>query len=337
MIFDNLSACPVSGSKNWRILVPNSRLQNEALLRDEFVSTRLPGNVLSRENKHQRAFTVPNEGVVLENRDSGLLRRTGLSKTIEELFTEEHYEEAALQALFERFLIAFRRRVAPYQNEFPKGCQIAEIGSYSGGFLAVCKELGWNAYGVEIGEPQSRFIQKKGFNVYHAAAEGFDYGETCLDGVFIWNCFEQISQPDLLLKKINRALRERGTLIIRTPNALLYRLCQASFHISNRFKEKTDSNHLLVNVLAYSHLLAFPYQFGYSPRLLNELLNKCGFDVKKVRPIGLNVLPRFELAKRWRHEQFAMVTALARIGRLFSSESPYVTISPWFELIALKR
>ncbi|MGH9618672.1 MAG: class I SAM-dependent methyltransferase [Bryobacteraceae bacterium] len=75
------------------------------------------------------------------------------------------------------------------------GARVAEIGSHYGAFLQTAKDWCWRAEGVDIGKDTSRFARWKGFRVHTREIRdcGFDSGS--FDGVFIWNCFDQIADP----------------------------------------------------------------------------------------------------------------------------------------------
>src|SRR2546428_3619606 len=84
---------------------------------------------------------------------------------------------------------------------------------------------------------------------YPTRAEPFEecrFDTNSFDGVFIWNCFEQIADPKRLLNETRRVLQPDGVLVIRTPNADFYR--------------STDSFVLL----GHANLLGFPHLYGYT-------------------------------------------------------------------------
>jgi SAM-dependent methyltransferase len=326
--------CPVTGGVDWRLLVSQKQLEKERRIRQLFLKKRLRPSLYEREIKHQEEFTIPAQGGIYESRDSGILARGGLLESAADLFSNEQYHPDTLDALHSRFTKAFERRLRAYRELLPSQASVAEIGSYTGGFLAACAALNWNAYGVDISPLLTDFAKSKGLTSFCSAGETFDYGENVLDAVFIWNCFEQITDPNPLLAKLSKALKRGGFLVIRTPNALLYRFCQEVFRTISRFKQDIDSEHHLIQALAYSHLLTFPYHIGYTPATITALLTNAGFIVRRLKPISITTLPRREIDSQWRHEQFAFVHTLSQVGKTFSRNNFDSTMSPWLEITA---
>src|ERR1039458_5183123 len=125
--FENLPVtliCPVSGKRDWRLLVSTDHLRKETLLRKKFLVNRLPPKVLHRELKHQHEFSIPAQGAIFENSHSGVLVRVGLPGDIQAIFRQESYSRDLLESLFQRFLRSFRRRIQPYQCYLNPGSRV---------------------------------------------------------------------------------------------------------------------------------------------------------------------------------------------------------------------
>src|SRR5437762_2357839 len=94
------------------------------------------------------------------------------------------------------------------------------------------------------------------------------------DGVFIWNCFEQIPNPRPTLAEYHRILRRDGVLNVRTPNGLFYELCESVLAEQDL---RSSAAKFLKNAMGYNNLLGFPYMYGYSVNTLERLIKECGF------------------------------------------------------------
>ena len=66
--------------------------------------------------------------------------------------------------------------------------------------MSAATEWGWRASGIDIGPDTSRFTNAMGFDTRTA----FEFGSRSIDALFIWNCFEQLPDPE-------RARREFAT------------------------------------------------------------------------------------------------------------------------------
>jgi SAM-dependent methyltransferase len=151
------------------------------------------------------------------------------------------------------------------------GARVVEIGSYAGGFLRAATDWGWQVTGVDIGRDTARFTASLGFET------SFDFRATSIDGLFIWNCFEQIADPRTLLGTAHGALREYGLLVVRVPDADLY------LHWRDR------------HLLAANGLLGWPHRFGYGVTALRRMAEEHGFELVRVlRRPALPPLPAEE-------------------------------------------
>jgi len=174
------------------------------------------------------------------------------------VFREDRYSPAFLRALHDAHAAAFRAKRGDYRPLLAPRARVVEIGSYAGGFLRAASEWGWLATGVDIGGDTSRFTAALGFDM----REDFAFDE--VDAVFIWNCFEQLTEPRRTLAAAHRALRDGGLLVLRVPDADLY-------------VERRD-----LRVLARNGLLGWPHRFGFGAAALRRLAAEHGFALQRV-------------------------------------------------------
>ena len=150
-----------------------------------------------------------------------------------------------------------------------------EVGSYVGAFLAAARESRWSFEGLDINPAVNAFTRSLGFAVHDGDLESFRPDRT-FDAVAIWNTFDQLPDPASVVRNARRLLAPGGLLAIRVPNGACYR----------RWRPETRRGglraSLAVAVLAQNNLLTFPYRFGFSPRSLALLLEREGFQVRRV-------------------------------------------------------
>jgi len=203
----------------------------------------------------------------------------------DDAFRDDRYAAAVLRELHAAHAYAFRAKARDYQALLPAGAPVIEIGSYAGGFLRAATEWGWRPTGVDIGRDTWRFTASLGFDMSPGPSKP-------ADAVFIWNCFEQISDPHAILAGARAALGDGGVLVIRVPDAELYARCRD------------------LRVLSRSGLLGWPHRFGYGVAALRSLAARHGFVVERALRRGpLPPLP--DVPGGWLEVVFRKVAASA--------------------------
>lgn len=227
----------------------------ELAMRDAFFARRLEGDC-------SRDLTVVLLGTpadILQCEACGILVRDDAPD--EDAFRDDRYDTAALESLHAIHAAAFReKKMLLLRPE----ARVVEIGSYVGGFLAAARQWGWNAVGVDIGRDPSRFTRTLGFDVRSIPIEECGFNRESFDGVFIWNCFEQLPNPRVTLAEARRILRRFGILVIRVPDAAFYARCRS------------------LAALAYNGLLGWPHRFGFTAAALRRLAAEHDLALQRV-------------------------------------------------------
>jgi hypothetical protein len=223
----------------------------------------------------------------------------------------------------------FAKKENPYRLLLPEGAYVLEIGSHYGAFLQVAREWGWIAEGVDPGKDTSRFAASKGFTVRNVAAEDAALPDATFSGVFIWNCFEQIEQPQKPLAVCRRALRSGGLLTVRTPNGKFYSLCQQLLHDDSTGTAEKD---FLLRVMGYNNLLGFPYLYGYSSETLTRLISASGFRYEGALNSELLTFPLPEDPDWVRQEERDINKGVRLLTNSVLADGSGRLIGPWIEL-----
>jgi SAM-dependent methyltransferase len=204
----------------------------------------------------------------------------------DDVFREDRYCAAVLRALHELHSAAFRAKRSDYRALLPRGARVVEIGSYAGGFLRAASEWGWRGAGVDIGADTARFTASLGFEM------SFDFASRTVDGVFVWNCFEQLADPRALLAAARDALRDDGVLVLRVPDVDVY-------------VRRRD-----LRVLAANGFLGWPHRHGFGVAALRRMAAEHGFALCRVlRRAPLPPLPATH--RGWLELTFRKSSALA--------------------------
>ncbi len=272
--------CPVCLGPTFRLSVRAGEIARQVRARERFVEARLAaGEAVLADRVH----FVQKEIVDLHSCAAcGTLRRDTAAEGIPRRYAEDRYAPADMERMLASYIEEYRRREPRYRPLLPPGAEVLEIGSYVGGFLHAARDWSWNALGVDIGADVSLFANSRGLRTINLPLEACAFARASFDAVFVWNCFEQVPDPDSLLAEAARILRPRGPLVIRTPNAAFYTLCTALLAFAQ------DGQNRFIRALEHHNLLGFPFLYGYRPAALDKLIARHGFArAGAVRPNGI--------------------------------------------------
>jgi SAM-dependent methyltransferase len=293
------------------------------------VKQRLRAPADSSELKDLTDFFHAENADILECGTCGLLVRNELEPPPARQYAEDEYDPEVMDRLYPRYVGTFRKKENPYRLLLPEGAYVLEIGSHYGAFLQVAREWGWIAEGVDPGKDTSRFAASKGFTVRNVAAEDAALPDATFSGVFIWNCFEQIEQPQKPLAVCRRALRSGGLLTVRTPNGKFYSLCQQLLHDDSTGTAEKD---FLLRVMGYNNLPGFPYLYGYSSETLTRLISASGFRYEGALNSELLTFPLPEDPDWVRQEERDINKGVRLLTNSVLADGSGRLIGPWIEL-----
>lgn len=94
-----------------------------------------------------------------------------------------------------------------------------DVGCATGALLGKLRDRGWEVAGVELCEPSAKYArEKRALDVRSTALEDAGFPDSCFDLVHASHLIEHLNDPRSFVKEARRVLRERGTLLIATPN-----------------------------------------------------------------------------------------------------------------------
>ncbi len=289
-------ACPHCQKSDYATLVGESRVELEILLRRCFVDERAGRFLKPGERKDLTDFVHGAAAPILECQHCGVLVRDETARVGS--YASDAYDRAAMETLFDRYAAAFRTKEVPYRAMLWPGAEVLEVGPHLGGFLAVARQWSWKPIGADVDREVVSFLENKGFDVLHGEASRIDWGGRTFDGIFIWNCFEQIPDGADLLARLRSLLRPRGLLVLRVPNGSFYRSAERLLAA----RGDSEVNQWVLRSLGYNNLLAFPHLFGYTSRALTRMAARHGFEHVGTLDSRVLTLPFPELAESVRDE-----------------------------------
>jgi SAM-dependent methyltransferase len=322
-----MSDCRVCGSRRFSILVSSSRLQEECRIRERFVQERLTRPASPEELKDLTQFFHQQPADLLACGDCGLLVRDEHAAS-PHTYSEDEYDPSLMERIYPRYLKAFRAKEKPYRELLPCGARVLEIGSHYGAFLETARDWGWQAEGVDVGKDTSRFAQSKGFKVHGGEIGDCRFAEGSFDGVFIWNCFDQIEDPKPTLTECRRVVKSGGVLVVRTPSGVFYALCEKLLLSGDL---PPESEKFLIEAMGYNNLLGFPYQYGHGRPTLERLIQAFGFRIEGMLNSELLTLPLPDQPAWVAQEERTINSEVRMLAGSVLAQGGTLT-GPWIEL-----
>lgn len=315
--------CPACGTADLDLLVSCDAVAEEMELRKKFFASRIDGYVEPAQRKDSIDVAQNDPADIRICRPCGVLVRSGRRAN----FRSDRYAPHVMERMLRIDIDAYRHREPRIRPLLPERANVAEIGSYVGGFLHVAANWEWTATGIDLGGDTSRFARSHGYPTRTETLEQCAFDDATFDGIFVWNTFEQIDDPAALLREARRVIRPGGVLVIRTPNALVYAICEALLDLAR--PRSLDDHDPLVLALGQSNLLGFPHLFGFTADSLDRFVTPFGFAlVEQVSDRHIAHETRFTAAARREAER--VDEAFTRIEKMMR---PGAVAGPWFEAV----
>lgn len=118
--------------------------------------------------------------------------------------------------------------------------QLLDIGCGFGTFVLVCRQHGYQAWGLDVAEYELRFATQRTVLeavdgsaekiFYQASASILPFPDQCFDIVTLWNLLEHVPDYRKVLDEVDRVLKPGGWLFGMAPNYLALRE-EAHYHV----------------------------------------------------------------------------------------------------------
>jgi 2-polyprenyl-3-methyl-5-hydroxy-6-metoxy-1,4-benzoquinol methylase len=157
------------------------------------------------------------------------------------------------------------------------------------------KTCGWEVEGVDFDPKAIEKAQEKGLTVYTGDLRDIAYAQDTFDAITLNHVIEHLFNPIEILTECKRILRPGGQLVVVTPNI-------------NSWGQRRFKRH-------WRGLEPPRHLFLFSPRTLDTIANKVGFDVQQVfstvrntyifaeslrlEKLSQNAKPSSFVAKKW--------------------------------------
>ncbi len=324
-----MPVCPVCAGTSFVVTASPEQLNEECRIRESFVKERLKRRADPEELKDLTEFFHNERADLLECQTCTLFLRHAHEAPPAEEYSKDAYDAELMERLYPRYVQAFRAKENDYRGLLRPDANVLEVGSHYGAFLQTAAEWGWHAEGVDVGKDTSRFAKSKGFTVHVSALDQVSFSSDAFDGMFIWNCFEQIEKPQPTLDAARRMLKPGGLLVVRTPNGLFYSLCRKLLEDPGLYD---GAKTFLLDVLGYNNLLGFPYLYGHNRATLEQLIEPFGFRFSRILNSELLTLPLPQTSRWVDQEERTINTEMRLLANSIIADTAGTAIGPWIEV-----
>ena len=330
--------CVVCGTETYEIICPASEVKVHHNYLRRFHMRRLHGGRPSKSDLTDRVEFTQNYAthIVACTACGFVFRNPRPSRdAVTQTYAKDHYGHDHLATAFAGQLPLSRLKAQTFQTWLPRRpcTRIVEVGSFAGSFLAVGQERGWSMLGIDPGQEVTAFCKERGLPVYRGSLDDAGLQPQSVDGVAIWNTFDQLPDPDAILETVQCILRPDGVLVVRVPNGAFFRVAEEWIGQLPRL-----FSGWLLAAMAWNNLLAFPYLHGYSVASLDRLIGRHGMQRVAVYPDTLMYLADGQ-TKAWAAWEEQAIKFSCRL--LWSLERARTGDSlcspPWFDAYYRKR
>jgi SAM-dependent methyltransferase len=136
------------------------------------------------------------------------------------LYSGEYFEREYPAETGEAQTRLAHRRLARIETETGVG-SLLDVGCGTGRFLAVARERGWKAAGLDVSPAAARLAAAASRVPVHAGdlAGPLPPGQESVDVVTMWDILEHLADPVAALAQLPRWLTPGGLLVVQTQNA----------------------------------------------------------------------------------------------------------------------
>jgi 2-polyprenyl-3-methyl-5-hydroxy-6-metoxy-1,4-benzoquinol methylase len=306
-----IGSCPVCKTNDFREIASSEEIRRQVEELWVFHTRRLKPGAPVQQLFDRAVFSQAPPVHIVQCAECGTVSRNPRESqtSIVDLYASEEPPESALEDLFSEQTDFYAPRVRTLERLLGRKGSVLEVGSYLGAFLNAAQKRGWKATGVDVNQRANAFARERGANVLQGTIDDVPEDHR-YDVVALWNCLDQLPEPESALLHARALIHEGGIVAARVPNGAFYATL-----IRPRFRRM---------LLAQNNLLAFPYRNGFTPSSLRTLLSGTGFEV--VRMCGDTLVATAGAwTRQWAAAEERIVKAATRL-LLPTAHSPWIEV-----------
>lgn len=173
------------------------------------------------------------------------------------LYVEEH---DGRKLTFERHIKQLERLIGS-----PDGRSLLDVGCYTGVFVEIAAQRGWDSWGVEPSQWAVNHSAQRGLHIIQGTLDSPNLNDRIFDVITMWDVIEHVPDPCATLQQAQRLLNPGGVVVIHTID------------IESVFARILGSN--------WPWLMEM-HIYYFSQGTMRAMLEKCGFTVIKSHPQG---------------------------------------------------
>jgi SAM-dependent methyltransferase len=321
--------CRLCASSRSRIVCSTDDLDGQRRFLEEFHRRRWAKHTVATATD-RLSLTQSSSTAIVACLDCGLLYHNPRPNAVGEAYATEHYDGTYLWAEFEAQRTWAHTKISILAKHLDTRARkrrprILEIGSFVGGFLAEGQARGWDMLGIDQGRDVTAFCRGRQLPVFDGTLEEITLGHGSFDAVVVWNTFDQLPDPHMLLRRAAPLLQDGGLLVVRVPNGACF-----DWTMTLRASLPSSMTGPLHLALAWNNLLTFPYIHGYSFGQLVPLMASYGFTLRACLPDQVASTPAGQLSW-WATLEEQSVKSLWRAGTTVWQDDQYRS-APWLDL-----
>ena len=129
-------------------------------------------------------------------------------------------------------------------GKYKPGGVLLDIGCATGVFLDMARKEGFNVYGVELSDYAAKYAKER-FNlkVFNGKLEESKFKKGMFDVITMWDFFEHVPDPSIILSKAKELLKDDGIIVIQTVNddCFMCNMADKIYKLSNGLVSKPAS------------------------------------------------------------------------------------------------
>ena len=162
-------------------------------------------------------------------------------------------------------VLTFERHLRPLEKiKAPPG-KLVDVGAYTGVFVEIAAQHGWEAYGVEPSQWAVEQARARGLHMIEGTLASPELANASCDVVTMWDVIEHVADPFGELTQADRLLKPGGLLVVHTMDI--------------------DSGFARLMGGRWPWLMEM-HIYYFSRRTLKHMLEKAGFTVIRIEPQG---------------------------------------------------
>jgi 2-polyprenyl-3-methyl-5-hydroxy-6-metoxy-1,4-benzoquinol methylase len=164
-------------------------------------------------------------------------------------------------------VLTFKHHLKPLEQLTgpPEGRPLLDVGAYTGVFVEIADQHGWDAWGVEPSRWAVEQAHARDLQMVQGTLDTADLPEAYFDVVTMWDVIEHLTDPRFALQQAHGLLKPGGLLVVHT----------------------IDIESLFARLMGprWPWLMEM-HIYYFSQRTLRAMLEKCGFRVLSDKPQG---------------------------------------------------